>query len=116
MSVAISTHVLDATDGTHAAGIGVRLTLAETGAVLFAAETDTGGRLTRALDAPPAPGTLCDLVFDTGPYWRARGVPGGLQAISLRFAIGGPKMRHHLPLIIGPHGYSGWFSLPEPAL
>lgn len=114
MSVSISTHVLDATDGTHAAGIGVRLTLAQTGAVLFAASTDSGGRLTRALEAPPVPGTLCDLTFDTGPYWRERGMPGALQAISLRFALGGPDARHHLPIILGPHGYSGWFSMPEP--
>ncbi len=114
MSVSISTHVLDATDGTHAAVVGVRLTACDTGAVLMSGETDAGGRLTRALENPPEPGTLCELAFDTGPYWRARGVPGAVQAIALRVALGGPDVRHHLPLIIGPHGYSGWFSLPEP--
>lgn len=114
MTTSISTHVLDATDGTHAAHIGVRLSVAETGAVLFRAETDSGGRMTCALVDPPVPGTLCELAFNTGPYWQARGTAGGLQCISLRFALGGPDVRHHLPLIIGPHGYSGWFSLPEP--
>ena len=46
----VSTHILNAVDGTHASGIPVSLVHLETGKVLVASETDESGRLKIEVD------------------------------------------------------------------
>lgn len=116
MSATISSHTLDATDGTHAGGIAVRVANLATGAVLAEAATDAGGRFSVAVDLAGAdPADRYEMVLSTGPHWRAKGVAHGqiVEEIVLRFAMPDPAARYHMPLILSPNGYSCWASVPE---
>ena len=67
----ISTHVLDASAGTPAAGVSVTLSrLAGSWLDVESGVTDADGRHRFLADAPA--GTYC-LTFGTGPYFTARG-------------------------------------------
>ncbi|MCR9152399.1 MAG: hydroxyisourate hydrolase [Rhodobacteraceae bacterium] len=116
MTAMVSSHTLDGTDGTHAGGIAVRLVNLTTGAEIFVACTDAGGRLMQAVDLTGAdPADRYDISFATGPYWRARGIAhdGLVDEVVLRFAMPDPAARYHMPLILSPNGYSCWASIPE---
>jgi len=127
----LSSHTLDGSDGTHAAGVRVRLANLATGVLLFETETDNAGRLSVTLDLSSAdPGDCYELSFATGSYWssrvmsRAAGspVPGShgapdaapvMQEIVLRFVMPDPDARYHMPLILSPSASSCWWSKPE---
>lgn len=116
MTAVVSSHMLDGRDGTHAGGIPVRLVNLTTGAEVFAAQTDAGGRLSRSVDLAGAdPADRYEMTFLTGPYWRARGVAHDrvIDEIVLRFSMPDPAARYHMPLILSPNGYSCWASIPE---
>jgi len=112
----VSSHTLNATDGSHAAGISVRLVNLCTGTELFSAAMDEGGRLAQTIDLTGAqPADRYELSFATGPYWAALGHenPRVIQEIVLRFAMPDPSARYHCPIILSPFGYSTWASLTE---
>lgn len=111
----LSSHTLNGTDGTHAGGIGVTLTNLASGEVVFAAQMDSGGRLSQ--DIPPDqidPDATYELVFATGPYWADRNVPRTgtqiMKEVVLRFSMPDPHGRYHMPLILNPNAYSTWWS------
>ena len=108
----VSTHVLDATDGSHAGGVAIRLVRTGEDAPLLTSRTDAGGRMSETVDISGAdPETSYDLIFDTAAYWRARGrVPGRLAQVVLRLGMPDPDIAYHSPVIISPNGYSTWIS------
>lgn len=112
----VSSHILDATDGTHAGGIQARLVSLTSARQLFASESDPGGRILENVDvSEEAPDARYELTFSTRPYWDRKPVPSphALDEIVLRFTMPDPEARYHLPLILSSHGYSAWVSAPE---
>ena len=113
MMAVVSSHALNAVDGSHAGGIAVRLVNLGTGETLFDATMDEGGRLVREV-AVAQPTARYELAFQTGAYWESRvAQTHGVRIIDevvLRFTMPDPAGRYHVPLILSPHGYSLWCS------
>lgn len=112
----VSSHTLNATDGSHAGGIPVTLTGPD-GTVMFDTATDAGGRLSESVDlSGHTPDAVFELVFDTAAYWAVKAVPRSAdqvqEQIVLRFRMPDPDGRYHMPLILSPNGYSTWWSTP----
>jgi 5-hydroxyisourate hydrolase len=109
----LSTHVLDTSRGTPAAGIEVELHLIADGdrGPVMTAITNGDGRT----DAPLLtgdriePGTY-ELRFHAGAYFRRIGVPQTdppfLDVIVIRFGVSDPEGDYHVPLLLSPYGYS----------
>jgi 5-hydroxyisourate hydrolase len=107
----LTSHTLNGSDGTHAGDIAVTLCDLTTGDTLLTAAMDDGGRL--ALNIPAEqinPEAKYELVFETGPYWAARGVTATVQEIALRFMMSDPEGVYHMPVILNPNSYSMWMS------
>ena len=103
---AITTHVLDLTAGTPAAGVGVTLEQASvTGWTLLArAATDADGRVRDAFAAPTA--GRYRLTFATGAFFAARGVASFHPEVSVVFDVADPERHLHVPLLVSPFGYT----------
>ena len=107
----LSSHTLNGSDGTHAAGIPVTLANLTSGEIVLTSEMDDGGRLSETI----APGlidetAIYELVFETAPYWAARGVPATISQIVLRFSMPDADGAYHMPVILNPNSYSMWTS------
>ncbi|GAA0940565.1 hydroxyisourate hydrolase [Pseudonocardia zijingensis] len=100
--MSLSTHVLDATRGTPAAGVPVRLTTVD-GRELAAAVTDADGRV-RDLGGLTAGDHR--LVFATGEYFAATGQKGFYPEVVVTFTVTDPAAHHHVPLLLSPFSYS----------
>jgi 5-hydroxyisourate hydrolase len=105
----ISTHVLDASLGTPAAGVSVTLSRrAGSWLDVESGVTDADGRHQFVADTPA--GTYC-LTFGTGAYFAARAVPTFYPVVAVTFTIAEPEdgadARHfHVPLLLSPFAYS----------
>jgi 5-hydroxyisourate hydrolase len=104
--VSISTHVLDASEGTPAPGISVALSRRLPGPAggwldLELGVTDSGGRL--RFDAV-TPGGVYRLVFATGPYFAARSVTAFYPEVTITFTV--TDGHYHVPLLLSPFAYS----------
>lgn len=114
----LSTHTLNAADGSHAGEVGITLARLDPGGqrtTLFAKTTDAVGRLSEKFDLAGAdPSAQYELVFLTGRYFAARSaatIPGqAQQEVVLRFAMPDPDGAYHMPLIMAPNGCSSWWS------
>ena len=76
-------------------------------------DMDDGGRLNQAIEPETLdPVTRCEMIFETGAYWRSRGHGGArvIDEIILRFTIDDPHGAYHMPIIVSPYGYSTWKS------
>jgi 5-hydroxyisourate hydrolase len=106
--MSLSTHVLDATSGRPAAGVGVLLETYRDGgwAELASGLTDDDGRLKDWLGAGlPGVGTH-RLLFDTGAYFTRIGVASFYPAVTITFMIDQPQQHYHVPLLLSPFAYS----------
>lgn len=105
---AITTHVLDTARGRPAAGIAVRLEIAEGDGWrrLAAGTTDDDGRIADLLpgDHPLAAGTY-RLRFAVAEYLAAGG-GGFYPRVTVEFEIADPGQHYHVPLLLSPYGYS----------
>ncbi len=103
---AITTHVLDLTSGTPAAGVAVTLERAAGIAweSLGHAVTDADGRVREGLAAGGGPGRY-RLTFATGDYFAARGVASFHPEVVVVFEVRDVR-HHHVPLLLSPYGYS----------
>ena len=109
----VSTHVLDASLGTPAAGVSVTLSRLAGGWLdVESGVTDPDGRHRFVGDTPA--GTYC-LTFATGPYFAARAVPTFYPEVAITFTIteavdaddGNGNVGHfHVPLLLSPFAYS----------
>ncbi|MGH3260504.1 MAG: hydroxyisourate hydrolase [Trebonia sp.] len=107
----VSTHVLDASLGTPAAGVSVTLSrLAGRWLDVESGVTGADGRHRFVGDTPV--GAYC-LTFSTGPYFAAREVPTFYPEIAITFTITEPgeaddgNAGHvHVPLLLSPFAYS----------
>ena len=99
----ISTHVLDATAGTPAVGVGVLLEARGDGGwqAVAGGATDEDGRL--GFPGPVPAGTY-RLTFGTGSYFAARGAESFYPEIAVTFVA--PGGHYHVPLLLSPFAYS----------
>ena len=112
----VSSHILDAFDGSHAGGIPARLTNLSTSDVLAESETDSGGRVSLLIDLSSAnPSDRYELTFLSGRYWKSRmdTCDNVVDEVVLRFQMPDQAAKYHMPIILSPHGYSTWKSVPE---
>lgn len=105
--MSLSSHVLDATTGTPAAGLSLRwdrLT-GEGWQPVAHAVTDTDGRVTDWDGAAPERGTH-RLVFGSGDYFTDRGLPTFYPEVMVVFEVTDADEHHHVPLLLSPFAYS----------
>jgi len=106
---AITTHVLDTSTGRPAAGLAVVLdVLGPDGwQRLGEGTTDRDGRVADILpDGRPLEAGVYRLTFDTGGYFSAQGITGFYPEVVVTFQVSDPAEHHHVPLLLGPFGYS----------
>ena len=105
----VSTHVLDATAGTPAAGVPVSLSFGSAAGWLPVESGETGQDGRHRFGAATEPGQY-RLTFGTGRYFAARGVATFYPEVTITFTIpGGPGPaggHYHVPLLLSPFGYS----------
>ena len=110
----LSTHVLDTTHGTPAAGMAVALYTTGVGEPVLVRQLvlNADGRNPQGPlfdDAGLQKGTY-RLVFDVAAYFRGRGVelpdPPFLDRVSLDFGIADATAHYHVPLLVSPWSYS----------
>ncbi|WP_300032591.1 hydroxyisourate hydrolase [uncultured Roseobacter sp.] len=109
----LTTHVLDTARGIPAEGIRILLYRVSGNSHRKIAEavTNADGRT----DSPILPvgkfttGNF-ELIFETGLYLDAAGVPAEeprfLDSIPIRFGISDADAHYHVPLLLSPYGYS----------
>lgn len=108
----LTTHVLDTTRGTPAAGVRIELQRAAGAGfeTIVEAHTNADGRCDRPLleGEALAAGTY-QLLFHIGAYFRAGGGEGAspfLDIVPIRFSIAAPEGHYHVPLVVTPWSYS----------
>ncbi|WP_173921477.1 hydroxyisourate hydrolase [Agromyces sp. Marseille-P2726] len=107
----ITTHVLDATSGRPAAGVGVELLARSPGGgdaewrAVAASVTDDDGRVSR-LGPDAVPAGEYRLRFDTGGYFAARGTDTFYPEVLIDFVVAEEGRHYHVPLLLSPFAYS----------
>jgi 5-hydroxyisourate hydrolase len=106
----ITTHVLDTTRGCPAAGVSVALAVSvgpNEWRSVGRGETDSDGRLRNLVQdgSVLAPG-LYRLMFDTGRYFDAQGVRSFYPYVVIVFQAAPDERHYHVPLLLGPFGYT----------
>jgi 5-hydroxyisourate hydrolase len=103
----ISTHVLDTSSGRPAAGVSLVLERAADAGweAIARGVTDADGRARELLSSAAERGRY-RLTFDTGAYFRARGVAGLYPEVVVTFAVERGEDHYHVPLLLSPYGYS----------
>jgi 5-hydroxyisourate hydrolase len=106
---AITTHVLDTSQGLPAAGIPVTLEVEAAGGweLIGKSTTDKDGRVS---DLVPEELMLAAgvyrLIFDTARYFAALDREGFFPQVTITFKLREPAQHYHVPLLLSPFGYS----------
>ena len=113
----ITSHVLNAVNGTHAGGVRVECRrIGDDGRAepVFSLESGADGRIAGTADVDAADrGRVYELVFHTGEYFDREGPaePARIMPeVVFRLRLPDPDARYHVPVIVSPHGYSTWWS------
>jgi 5-hydroxyisourate hydrolase len=105
--MSLSTHVLDTSRGTPAAGVVICLRCGDVD--LFEGVTDADGRCKSLVALTLAAGRY-RLEFAVADYFRGLGValadPPFLEMIPIDFGIADADSHYHVPLLLSPYGYS----------
>jgi 5-hydroxyisourate hydrolase len=108
-----STHVLDTSRGTPAAGIPVELHLLADGQrrLLATAVTNADGRTDAPLlTAERLDAGVYELTFRVRDYLSRSGAaltePPFLDEVVIRVGVAEPAGHYHVPLLLSPYGYS----------
>ena len=115
MSLKFTTHILNGTDGTHAAGVGIELRNRADGALVFAGQTDAGGRLMAEIASERiAPDGRLELCIANGRFWAGRGIPRSgpqiVAEVAIRLDLPAPEGHYHVPVMLSPNSFSSWWS------
>ncbi|HEX4146858.1 MAG TPA: hydroxyisourate hydrolase [Pirellulales bacterium] len=110
MSSLITTHVLDTSTGRPADGMEFELarrTPATDGWEMIAqGVTNADGRSPGLEISGPSIAGIYRLKFATGAYFERQGVTTFYPSVTIEFFLAAADARYHVPLIIGPFGYS----------
>lgn len=105
----ISTHILDISIGKPGAEVEVTLEFL-TGSQwdeLGKSRTNSDGRAAGfGLPEGSMQTGVYQLRFDTGAYWKKRGVAGFFPHVTLAFEVTDSKEHYHVPLLLSPFSYS----------
>ena len=103
--MSLSTHVLDATTGTPAAGVDVRVESHDDGAwsVTASGQTDSDGRIADL--GMPGIG-IHRITFASGAYFVRTGVRNFYPEVTITFEVTDAGAHHHVPLLLSPFAYS----------
>jgi 5-hydroxyisourate hydrolase len=101
----LSTHVLDLATGRPVAGLAVTVTVrkGDTWAPVGRGVTDAAGRIADLLGDEPLEAATYRLVFATGAHL---GTNAFYPEVVITFRIAEPTEHHHIPLLLGPFGYT----------
>lgn len=105
----ITTHILDLSTGKPAIGIRVALSRIDNAdrTVVGAGVTDADGRLRDLVPkASKLNAGVFELTFETGTYFRARGVEPFHPRVTVIVEITDPQQHYHVPLLISAYGYT----------
>jgi 5-hydroxyisourate hydrolase len=105
---AITTHILDVSQGRPASGINVVLEFqADKWQAIGTGVTDVDGRV-RTLLAPdhPLQAGQYRLTFATSAYFAAQNIASFYPEVSVTFFIQDTTQHYHVPLLLSPFGYS----------
>jgi 5-hydroxyisourate hydrolase len=113
----LTTHVLDLSSGTPAAGMRVQLhaspssPLTATAGVLAEFHTNADGRAAQPLlEGAALLAGRYTLVFHAAEYFRRKGMqlaePPFLDEVTIEFGIADPEQNYHVPLLVTPWSYS----------
>ena len=103
-SGAISTHVLDTSLGTPAAGVVVRLE--RSGAVVAIGTTDADGRVREWSAAVPLAEGAYTLRFRVAEYFATSARESFYEEIAVDFVVRDSGAKYHVPLLLSPFGYA----------
>jgi 5-hydroxyisourate hydrolase len=103
----VTTHVLDATSGRPAAGVGATLERQSgTGwQDVTSGRTDDDGRISDFGPEDLEPGVY-RVTFAVGPYFSDRGRATFYPEVVIQFTLDDPHAHYHVPLLISPYAYS----------
>ena len=111
----LSSHFLNAVDGTHAGAVAVSLMSIDYDgqrATLFTTKSDAYGRFSHGFDA--VNGQSYEMVIASGAYFKTANLPRSgaqiLDEIAVRFTTPDPSGSYHIPVIMAPNSYSCWWS------
>ncbi|MEM7196241.1 MAG: hydroxyisourate hydrolase [Pseudomonadota bacterium] len=110
----LSSHLLNAIDGSHARNIMVRIyqvDAPDTRTFVAEVATDKQGRF--KLDLPESAITQqFEMEIQIGDCFRSnqQSEPNPVSEILIRFCTAPEQASQHIPVILSPHGYSVWWS------
>lgn len=107
MTSHITTHVLDATAGVPAAGVGVSLARVDgdSVAVVAAGVTDEDGR-NRELGPERLDPGVYRMSFATGEYFAAKDVATFYPSVNIDFVVEEGRDHYHVPCLLSPFAFS----------
>jgi len=108
MNSPITTHVLDTASGRPAAGIAVTLEI-QAGAgwnPVGRGTTDADGRAGNLIADGKIIAATYRLRFDTEAYFHAQKSRTFYPFVEISFAVTNADERYHVPLLLGPYGYT----------
>jgi 5-hydroxyisourate hydrolase len=108
MIASITTHVLDTSIGQPAQGVAVTLEIESHNGwrVVGHGKTNSDGRATELLSGEKLIEGKYRLRFDTGAYFSARTISSFFPSVEITFLVRDPAQHYHVPLLLGPHGYT----------
>lgn len=105
----ITTHVLDTSKGTPAAGLSIKLEMQDSEGnwkTLAQGETNADGRITDLLDdASFVPG-IFQMTFQTKAYFQKQNLPCFYPFATVVFEIEDTAPHYHIPLLLSSFGYT----------
>lgn len=106
----ITTHVLDLATGRPASGVAVTLEFRphprSSWVLVGQGTTDSTGRVSSLCGSLPLQAGDYRLTFDSGSYFRDRGIVVFYPEIVVGFHVDTPDEHYHVPLLLSPHGYT----------
>lgn len=105
----ITSHVLDQSRGTPAAGVKVTLQVRRDGAwhSVGTSISDGDGRVRDLLPTGQSPMVgEYRLSFATGEYFAAAGIATFYPQVTIAFDVADATQHYHVPLLLGPWGYT----------
>ena len=106
-----SSHLLNASDGTHASRINVKIyqiQKSNSKKLFLNTKTDGNGRVKHKFNLSKND-CMCDyeMICEVGKYFKKKKV---VSQIVIKFKMANNKKNYHLPIIISPNSYTVWWS------
>ena len=106
-----SSHLLDATNGSHAKNVDVIIYQIKKNGdkeIFFATKSDDGGRIHKEFDLSDDD-TKCEyeMICKTGDYFSEKRI---ISEINIKFKMEDNNKKYHIPIIISKNSYTVWWS------